>query len=223
MVLAVDDTLLHRLGRKIHATFWHHDATANSDTATVAWGNNWVVVGINVSLPFMARRVCLPVLFRLWQPRRKHIPKGTSDPERPGKIELAREMVDLIAARSLGRTVHVVGDTGYASGGWRGLDSSRVTVTVRPRKDAALYAPKPPKTGKRGRPALKGDRLPTLSQIALDPATVWQPVIARRYGKDAELEVHMIDCLRHGAFGYTPVRMIMIADLAKPAGSISSR
>jgi SRSO17 transposase len=40
IVVAIDDTLLHRLGRKIHATFWHHDATANSDKHTSAWGNN---------------------------------------------------------------------------------------------------------------------------------------------------------------------------------------
>ncbi len=218
LVLAVDDTLLHRLGRKIHATFWHHDATANSDTATVAWGNNWIVVGVNVTLPFMARTVCLPVLFRLWQPRRKHIAKGKSDPERPGKAQLARELVDLIVARYPGRIVHVVGDSGYASGAWRGMNATRVTVTVRPRKDAALHAPKPPKTGKRGRPALKGGRLPSLSQIAQDPATVWQPVTARRYGKHETIEVHALDCLWHGALGYTPVRMIMIRDTAKPAG-----
>lgn len=217
LVLAVDDTLLHRLGRKVHGTYWHHDATANSDTATVAWGNNWVCVGVNVTLPFMARTVCLPVLFRLWQPRRKHIPRGKPDPERPGKVELARVLVDLVAARYPDRVVHVVGDSGYASGGWRGLPG-RVTVTVRPRKDAALYEPEPPKTGKRGRPALKGDRLPSLSQIALDRATQWTQITARRYGKNAELDVHVLDCLWHGALGYTPVRMIMIQDTIKPCG-----
>jgi hypothetical protein len=217
LVLAVDDTLLHRLGRKVHATYWHHDATANSDQATVAWGNNWVVIGVNVTLPFMARTVCLPVLFRLWQPRRKHIARGKSDPQRPGKVELAREMVDLIAARYPDRIVHVVGDSGYASGAWRGVDA-HVTVTVRPRKDAALYELEPPKTGKRGRPALKGARLGTLSQIALDPGTVWQPVTALRYGKHETIDVHVLDCLWHGALGYTPVHVILIRDSTKPAG-----
>lgn len=218
LVLPVDDTLLHRLGRKVHGTYWHHDATANSDQASVAWGNNWVVLGVNVTLPFMARTVCLPVLFRLWQPRRKHIPKGKGDPERPGKVELARELICLIATRYPDRIVHVVGDSGYASGGWRGLDGARVTVTIRPRKDAALYEPEPPKTGRRGRPALKGNRLGTLSQIALDPATVWQQLTARRYGKQADVEVHVLDCLWHGALGYTPVRVIIIRDATKPCG-----
>ncbi|MGH2843767.1 MAG: IS701 family transposase, partial [Solirubrobacteraceae bacterium] len=217
LVLAVDDTLLHRLGRKVHATFWHHDATANSDKAAVAWGNNWVVVGVNAKLPFMARTVCLPVLFGLWQPRRKHIANGKSDPERPGKPELAREMVDLITARYPDRIVHVVGDAAYGSSAWRGLPD-RVTLTVRPRKDAALYEPEPPRTGKRGRPALKGARLPGLSQIARDPSTVWQQITARRYGKLEAVEVHALRCLWHGALGYTPVQVILIRDRTKPAG-----
>ncbi|MCA1702448.1 MAG: hypothetical protein LC808_03945, partial [Actinobacteria bacterium] len=42
LVVVIDDTLLHRFGRKVHACFYHHDATANSDRPAVAWGNNWV-------------------------------------------------------------------------------------------------------------------------------------------------------------------------------------
>jgi SRSO17 transposase len=217
LVLAVDDTLLHRLGRKVHATFWHHDATANSDRAAVAWGNNWVVVGINVRLPFLARTVCLPVLFRLWQPRRGHIPKGVPDPERPAKPELAREMVDLIAARYPRRVVHVVADSAYGSGAWRGLPE-QLTLTVRPRKDAALYRLAPPRTGRRGRPALKGSRLPGLAQIALDPATAWQQVSVRRYGRLEAVEVHAFSCLWHGALGYTPVQLLLVRDASKPTG-----
>ena len=217
LVLAIDDTLLHRLGRKIHATFWHHDATANTDRAAVAWGNNWVVVGINVRLPFLARTLCLPVLFRLWQPRRKHIAKGERDPERPAKPELARAMVDLIAARYPQRVVHVVGDSAYGAGAWRGLPG-RVTLTVRPRKDAALYALAPPRTGRRGRPALKGARLPSLAQLARDPATTWQQTTARRYGKQEAVEVHAFRCLWHGTLGYTPVQVLLIRDTTKPTG-----
>ena len=82
LLVSVDDTLLRRLGRKVHGTFWHHDATANSQQTAVAWGNNWVVIGLVVRLAFLERAVCLPVLFRLWQPKRKYIPKHQSDPER---------------------------------------------------------------------------------------------------------------------------------------------
>jgi hypothetical protein len=61
-----------------------------------------VVAGIVVDLPFCARPVCLPVLARLWRPRRT------------GKIAFAREMVEAIAARHPDRAVHAVGDAAYA-------------------------------------------------------------------------------------------------------------
>src|SRR5664279_1127685 len=79
VVVAIDDTLLQRWGRKVHGCFYHHDATANSDRSAVAVGNNWVVVGIVVRVPILDRPVCLPVLFRLWRPRRKQIAKGKRD------------------------------------------------------------------------------------------------------------------------------------------------
>jgi hypothetical protein len=42
------------------------------------------------------------------------------------------------------------------------------------RLDAALYEPAPPPTAtRRGRPRLKGTRLPTLAQVSADPDTKW--------------------------------------------------
>jgi hypothetical protein len=141
VLVAVDDTLLHRLGRKIHGTYWHHDATANSDKHTSAWGNNCVMIGIVVRLPFLERSVCLPVLFRLWRPRRPAYAKAKKpDPERPGKPELAREMTDLLTTRISTRTIHTVGDAAYATAASRGLNA-RVTLTSRLRSNAAIYAP----------------------------------------------------------------------------------
>ncbi len=107
-------------------------------------------------------------MFRLWQPKRRHFPKDTCDPERPSKPVLARQMVDLLATRLTDRTIHVVGDAAYATSASRGL-SARVTMTSRLRANAALYAPAPPRTGKRGRPATWGKRLASLAQIATAP------------------------------------------------------
>ena len=221
VLVAVDDTLLHRLGRKIHACFWHHDATANSDKAAVAWGNNWVVVGIVVRLPFLERSICVPVLFRLWRPKRKHIPKHKSDPERPGKPELAREMVDLLAGRLRGRTIHVVGDAAYGSGAWKGMEK-RVTVTFRLRQNATVYAPGPPRppAGQRGRgrPRKWGAKLPDLAEIAKDPATRWEEQTVRRYGKQETLKLCAIDCLWEPLGADTRCRLILVKDEDKPCG-----
>jgi SRSO17 transposase len=217
VLVAVDDTLMHRRGRKIHGCFWHHDATANSARAAVAWGNNWVVVGIVVRLPFLERSLCLPVLFRLWQPRRKQIPRGKPDPERPGKPELARELIDLLAARLPGRTIHVVGDAAYATEAWRRLPAN-VTITSRLRSNAALFAPAPPPTGKRGRPAKWGERLGSLQQIAADPATRWVAHTVRRYGREETLMLAQLDCLWGPLGPDTPARVILVQDTSKSSG-----
>jgi hypothetical protein len=217
VVVALDDTLLQRWGRKVYGCFYHHDATANSDRAAVAWGNNWVIVGIVVRIAILDRPVCLPVLFRLWRPRRKQIAKGTSDPQRPSKPRLARELIDLLAARLPDRQIDVVGDAAYATNAWRGV-GGRVTVTSRLRHDAALYGRTPPRTGQRGRPRKWGKRLRGLAQIATDPATVWVEQAVTRYGKTETLMLCALDCLWEPLGPDTPVRVIIVKDDTKPAG-----
>jgi hypothetical protein len=53
--------------------------------------------------------------------------------------------------------------------------SDPITFVSRLRLDAALYKPAPPRRpGQIGRPRLKGERLPNLSEVAQDPNTVWK-------------------------------------------------
>jgi len=98
VTVAVDDTLFHRYGRKVHGARYQHDGSAKGRDG-IGRGNCFVIVGIVVAVPFLARQVCLPVLFRL------HIPKASAS-----KTEQARAMVDLLAQALPRRTVHVVGD-----------------------------------------------------------------------------------------------------------------
>lgn len=65
IVVAVDDTLLKRWGRKVHHVFWTHDGSAQGKNK-IGRGNRWIVAGIVVRVPFVTAPVCLPVLFRLW-------------------------------------------------------------------------------------------------------------------------------------------------------------
>ena len=82
--LVCDDTLARRAGRKVFGAAWHHDPLAPG-RHRVAWANNWVVVGVLVALPFVARRrVCLPVLCRLWQPRSPAAQSSTWPASWPG-------------------------------------------------------------------------------------------------------------------------------------------
>src|SRR5215471_9491009 len=50
VLVAVDDTLFHRSGKKVWAAGWFHDGSAKG-RHQVGYGNNWVVVGVVVTLP----------------------------------------------------------------------------------------------------------------------------------------------------------------------------
>ncbi|WP_462186726.1 IS701 family transposase, partial [Frankia sp. CcWB2] len=184
VLVAVDDTLFTRTGKKVWAAGWFHDGSAR-DSRQIGFGNNWVIVGIVVTLPMLDRPVCLPVLARL-------VRKDTTSASR---LWLAARAVEQLAAVLPGRRIHVVADAAYAGDELRTLPSS-VTWTTRLRKDAALFAPAPPRTGKRGRPRLKGDRLGTLTQLATTETFV--PVTVVRYGQTVTVHVAAVRCLWYG-------------------------
>jgi len=206
--LVVDDSLFKRTGRTIHGAGWRYDATATGRKRT-AWGNTWVVVGVLVDLPFVAhRRVCLPVLARLWQPHQ---------PGR-GKLDLACGLVSLIASRAPDRAVHLVGDAAYAGKTLRRLPP-RVTVTTRLRADAALYAlPGPRRPSQRGRPRVKGERLPELIVLAGMTSIRWQLVQVRCYGRTRTKELTSLVCLWYTVFGAQPVRVVLVRPPGAPDG-----
>ncbi len=206
IVLAVDDTLWRRTGRKLHGTAWHHDGNGPGRHRP-AWGHRWVVVGVICHPPFVRRAVCLPVLARLWVP---------GDPDHTPLV-LARELLDLVVAHVGERPVHLVGDAAYVGKPLRGLPA-QVTVTARLRCDAALYAPPPPPTGRRGRPRVKGDRLPELIVIAGMTCYRWTPVHLRCYGQTRKREVLAIRCQWYGALKGQPVQVVLSRRVGAPDG-----
>jgi hypothetical protein len=84
------------------------------------------------------------------------------------------------------------------------------TWTCRLPANAALYAPAPPRTGKRGRPRTKGDKLGTPAELAA--AGGWQQARVRRYGRDDTVQVIDTECLWYGSFGKTPGRVVLLND-----------
>jgi DDE superfamily endonuclease len=206
LVLATDDTLWRRSGPKLHGAAWHHDGNGPGRHRP-AWGHRWVVVGVIVHLPFLTRAVCLPILARLWLP---------GDPDHT-PLMLARELLDLVTAHLGDRPVHLVGDAAYIGKPLRGLPA-QVTVTARLRCDAALYAPPPPRTGRPGRPRVKGDRLPELIVIAAMTRYQWAPAQLHRYGTTLNREVLAIRCLWYGALGGQLVQVVLSRPVGAPDG-----
>lgn len=197
LTVAVDDTLFHRYGRKVFGCFWQHDGSAKGRDG-IGRGNCFVIVGLVVTVPFIDRSVCLPLLFRL------HLPKTSAS-----KTEQARVMVNLLARAFTHRRVHVVADALYRGKAWLGL-SGNVTFTTRLASNAVLYAPPPPRTGKRGRPALKGHRLGSPGELAETAA--WTRVTLTRYGERVTLDVAVVACLWWGSLHTTAVHVVLVRE-----------
>jgi DDE superfamily endonuclease len=197
LLIAIDDSLLRRSGPRVWGTAWHHESTGKAPRR-VAWGNNWVVAAIVVRLPFLARPAALPVLFRL-QAKRED-----------SKHELAAQLIALIARRYPDRRVDVVADGHYT--GPTLVCQANVTLIARLRANAALHGLMPPRTGKRGRPRAMGARLPSLAQIASDPATQWQTVQVQRYRQTATVQIHRLSCLWYRSHRDRPMTMLLVRD-----------
>lgn len=198
VLVAIDDTLLKRRGKKVWAASWFHDGSA-AGPRPVGFGNNWVVAGIVVAVPFLTRQVCLPVLARL-------VVKNTTSSSR---LYLARRMIESLAGALPGRTIHGVGDAAYSGKDLGGLGET-ITWTTRLRADAALHGLPPRRTGRRGRPRLKGDRLPALKILAARAA--FTQVTVTRYGKTTTIEAAVVTCLWYSVFGSRPVQVVLIRD-----------
>ena len=117
------------------------------------------------------------------------------------------------------RGIVAVADRAYAS--LKLLDRCRklrkpIIFVTRLRLDAALYESAPVRRpGQIGRPRIKGERLPNLSVVAEDPATVWKlTTIANWYGSGERIvEVASATAVWYstGLFA-VPVRWVLIRD-----------
>jgi hypothetical protein len=118
-------------------------------------------------------------------------------------------MTEMLAGALPGRDIHVVADSAYAGGELKKLPP-QVTWTTRLRKDAALHGLPPQRTGKRGRPRQKGDRLPALAGLAATAA--FTEVTVTRYGKTAAISAAAVTCLWPTVFGTRAVTVVLIRD-----------
>ena len=193
--VAADDSVFRRAGRKVHGAGWQHDGSSPS-RSKLSYGNCFVTAAILVDLPFCSRAVGLPVLARL------HLPgKGQG----PGKVEMAADLVRLLAAAFPDRMVHVVADAAYHGPALRGLPGN-VTWTCRIPRNAVLYDLAPPRTGRRAGPD-QGRPLGTADDIAA--AADWATVAVPAYRREDIKHVTEVTCLWYGSWHTRTVRLIL--------------
>lgn len=160
VLLSIDDTLARKFGLKIFGAGMHHDPIQSSRGHKVTvWGLNFVVLSVIVRFPLWSERpFSLPVLVRLYlnkkqaqRWRRKYRPRP----------ELAVQLLNILCKHRQNRRFHVVADSAYGGASVLANLPSNCDLTSRLGQDARLYDAPPTKKGKRGRPRVRGEKLPT--------------------------------------------------------------
>ncbi len=203
VVCYLDDTLFHRAGRKVNGAGSFRDAVRSTHSRVVyAFGLNLVVLAVRIDPPWGGMPVALPVGVAL------HRKGGTKLPA------LAVLLMTALAARLPERRFVLCADGAYAC--LAGEDLPRTTVVSRMRRDAALFGPKPPLTGRRGRPRTRGERLGTPQEIA-DALSrrQFRMVTVEWRGRTEKRLVCSRDVLWYGVCPNAMVRLVVVRD---PAG-----
>lgn len=199
--LDCDDTLFHKSGPNVAGAGIFRDAVRSTSKRVVyALGLNLVVVTLRVIPPWGSMPIAIPINARL---HKKSDPITT--------VEHATQLMRELAAWLPDRQLHLCADGAYAC--LAGAQLPRTHVTSRMRRDAALYQPKPPPTGKRGRPRLKGQRLPTPPEIAAAASRrAWRAATIDVRGREVQQLVLTQDVLWYGVNSKDLVRLVIVRD-----------
>jgi hypothetical protein len=163
VVIGIDDTIERRWGRQISARGIYRDPVRSSKGHFVKTsGLRWLSAQLLIHIPWAGRIMGLPFLTMLAPSKRFYAdtpraPKTLLDWARQAALQIHRWLPD--------RRIVIVGDTAFAAIDFLGAVRTYVGVVTRLRLDANLYAPAPPRRPGRGRPAVRGKRLPTLTQV----------------------------------------------------------
>jgi hypothetical protein len=204
ITVLLDDSLVNKSGRNVDGAGYFHDPVTSTAVAhkVSAWGLNVVILALRVPSPWAGEPLALPVMACLHR-------KGE---EELSLVEHAARMIWQLTQWLPDRHFRVIADGAYAS--LIRYELPRTVVTTRLRRNAALYELAPPRTGRRGRPRSKGDRLPTPPELAAQ-VTNWTTAPVRVRGQVVERLIWARPLLWYETAGSRPLLLVIVRD---PAG-----
>ena len=219
VVIGIDDTIERRWGHKISARGIYRDPVRSSKGHFVKTsGLRWLSAQLLVHIPWAGRVMGLPFLTVLAPSKRFYAGKPRSPKT---LLDCARQVAVQIHRWLPGRRIVLVGDTAFAAIGFLAAVRGYVSVVTRLRLDANLYAPAPPQRPGRGRPPVKGKRLPKLGEVLHDANTVWQHhTVALWYGRtNRAVEIATGTAVwYHSGLPPVPIRWLLVRD---PRGELA--
>ena len=208
IIIAVDETLERRRGKKIKAKGIYRDAVRSSQSKVItSFGLKWECMMLIVQLPWSKRLWALPFLTVLAPSKKSNEKAGR---RHKTSLDWTRQMVKLVS-RWLRRPWILLGDGAYAC-----MDLASacihqgVTLISRLRLDAQLFhSPSEQDAKKRGRKAIKGERI-NLKDLLKDQAQLWQTSLVKWYGDEKKtVEYLTFICLWYQA-GKTPIPLRIV-------------
>ncbi len=207
ILIAVDETLERRLGKKIKAKGLYRDAVQSSQSNVVtSYGLKWECMMLIVPLPWCKRPWALPFLTVLAPSKKSN---ETAGRRHKTSLDWTRQMVCLIS-RWLKQHWILVGDGAYAC-----MDLAQTCIKLnvalisRLRLDAQLFEFPVFEKKKLGRKPVKGKRI-QLKALLHDPNQVWAMGTVDWYGGEKrQIEYLTFTCLWYHA-GFTPVTLRIV-------------
>jgi DDE superfamily endonuclease len=180
VVIGIDDTIERRWGAKIKARGIYRDPVRSSKGHFVKTsGLRWLSLMLVLPIRWSGRHWALPFLTILapsarWSETHRRRHKTLTDWARQAILQTKRWLPN--------RCLVFVADSGFAVLELLAAVRNHVCVITRLRLDAALYKPAPlRRNGQRGRPRLKGSRLPPLTTVLSSKKTVWTTVVVSQW------------------------------------------
>jgi DDE superfamily endonuclease len=215
VVLALDDTLERRWGRRIRARGIYRDPVRSSHGHFVkASGLRWLSLMLTTPVPWAGRTWALPFLTVLSPSERHCRERGVRHHKR--LTDWARQALIQSARWLPGRRIVVVADSSFAALELLDAVRRRMVVATRLRLDARLFDPPPPRTPRTiGRPRVVGVRLPTLARRLGDTGTPWRRLVVPGWygGGDRLVEACSGTALwHHPGLPVVPLRWVLVRD-----------
>jgi hypothetical protein len=185
VVIGIDDTIERRWGARIKARGIYRDPVRSSKGHFVKTsGLRWLSLMVLVPIRWSGRPWALPFLSILapsarWSEAHGKRHKALTDWARQAIKQTKRWLPD--------RRLVFVTDSGFAAIELLAAVHRQVCIITRLRLDANLFSPAPSRRrSQRGRPRLKGRRLPKLSAVLASKKTIWRPVVVSQWYNDQQ-------------------------------------
>lgn len=227
VVAMMDDTLIHKRGRKVSGTSWRRDPLGPAFHTNFIWGQRFLQFSLALPQAEGGARAIPVNLIHCPTPKK---PTGKASMQEWAAYSKQKERMKLSrrGIEGIENLRYQLDDLGVSKRPLiMGADGSytnstvlkdlppRVTLIGRIRKDARLYTLPQSLQNGAGRKRVYGERVPTPEEIRRDSNIPWQKITAYAAGKTHEFKIKTLAPLRwRTAGGKHNLRLIVIAPLA---------